>query len=347
MDFQLTDAGRAQIADPANTGLNAVTITLMAIGDGMAVPGVDDGGRVALRNERQRSALVGSDPGEARIAVRATFVGAMGENTWNVSEVGLIARVGGGAEFLFAYGANPAGADPVASVAAGVSSTIAAVLAVVVAAADIDVTVSPAISVVGASAFSALVDVDRPLVAGRYYRVRADASGIEARTRAQVLTDMLAAGAGARGATTYLDGNGAWRSVLLNQVVAMDAVETDYGPQNLIWQDSGLEATITIAAGSKVTILADVAARPEAALDLRIVRGAVVVATVLDVNPLGASEGRNHPEHPGVIGLGATDAPGAAGAFTYKIQGKNHGETESGGDLQGSAVSRLILTEVR
>lgn len=193
MDFALTDAGRAAIADAANVGLNKVTLTKLAVGDGRGAVDVGDSGRTTLRNERMRSAVAGTDPGAARIAVRARFMGAPGASTWNVTEVGLIARIGAtGAEFLFAYGAELPGADPVAAIAAGVSTTVPVDLAIV-AAADINVTVAPDISVTGATAFSALTDTPAALVAGRYYRANAAADALEGAAASAVLSDLLGA----------------------------------------------------------------------------------------------------------------------------------------------------------
>lgn len=189
MDFALTDSGREAIADAAHVGLNKVTLVKMAVGDGRGAVGVSDSGRTTLRNERMRSALVGTDPGDARIAVRARFVGAPGISTWNVTEVGLIARIGdGGAEFLFAYGAAVPGADPTASIAAGVSTTVAAELAIVASSADINVTVDPDITVTGVS----VEDLIGGIPVGSYLRVRdagGGVKGLEARTAVQILQE--------------------------------------------------------------------------------------------------------------------------------------------------------------
>lgn len=194
MDFALTTAGRAAIADGANVGLNQITLTHLAIGDGQGQVGITDAARTTLRNERLRSALVGSggSVGAARVGVRASFTGAPGSSTWNVTEAGIVARIGAaGAEFLFAYGAVAGGADPLATIGAGVSTTIAADLRIVASAADVAVTVAPSISVAGATAFTELTDTPGALLAGRYYRADATGSALEAVTPA-VLAAQLA-----------------------------------------------------------------------------------------------------------------------------------------------------------
>lgn len=194
MDFDLTSAGRAAIASQAHTGTNQVTITRMAIGDGHGVINVDDTARTTLRNERMRSAVAGSAAvvGAARVGVRATFVGASGAATWDVSEAGLLARVGAaGAEFLLAYGADMAGSDPLATIGGGVSTTISADLRIVGAAADVAVTVSPSISVTGATSFLALSDTPAAYAAGRLYRANAAGSALEAVTPAQLYAEMV------------------------------------------------------------------------------------------------------------------------------------------------------------
>lgn len=194
MDFELTAAGRNAISSQANRGTNQVTITQMAIGDGRGQLDIDDSGRTTLRNERMRSAVVGSAAvvGAARVGVRAAFVGASGAATWDVSEAGLIARVGAaGVEFLLAYGADVAGADPLATIGAGVSTTIAADLRIVGAAADVAVTVSPSISVAGATSFLGLTDTPAAYSAGRLFRANAAGSALEAVTPAQLYAEMV------------------------------------------------------------------------------------------------------------------------------------------------------------
>ena len=69
MNFHLTDAGRAAITNAANRRTNQVVFTRMVVGDGLAQSGVDDSGRVALGNERQRQGLTAVVGGVARIGV--------------------------------------------------------------------------------------------------------------------------------------------------------------------------------------------------------------------------------------------------------------------------------------
>ena len=192
MNFHLTDAGRAAITDAANRRTNQVVFTRMVVGDGLAQSGVDDSGRGALRNERQRQGLTAVTGGVARIGVRASFTGMMGDMVWNATEVGLIARVGAGPEFLAAYGAVEAGADAYAVVAPGVAAVIAATVDVVASAAAVAVAVTPDLTVSGAAAFSALLDTPPALAAGVYYRGNAAGNALEAVSAADLLIDLRA-----------------------------------------------------------------------------------------------------------------------------------------------------------
>ena len=190
MTFHLTDACRAAITDAANRRTNQVVFTRMATGDGLAQPGVDDSGRVALRNERQRQGLTAVTGGAARIGVRASFTGAMGGPVWSVTEVGLIARRGGDPEFLAAYGAVAAGADPYAVVAPGVDAVIAATVDIQASAADVEVTVTPDLTVAGAATFAALLDTPGALTPLAYYRGNAGGVALEARTASAMLLEL-------------------------------------------------------------------------------------------------------------------------------------------------------------
>ena len=191
MIFRLTDAGRAAIADSANARTNQVVLTHMALGDGMAQPGIDDSGRAALRNERVRDVLVAVAGGAARLGVRASFTGSMGDPAWNATEVGVIARVGADPAFLAAYGAAAAGEDPFAVVAPGVAATVAATVDIVASDAAVAVMVAPDLTVVGASTFPALLDTPDALEALAYYRANAAGQVLEAMSAANVLSDLL------------------------------------------------------------------------------------------------------------------------------------------------------------
>lgn len=191
MTFELTDAGRAAITDAANRRTNRVVFTRMAVGDGLALSGVGDGGRASLRNERQREDLTSVAGGVARIGVRVSFTGMVGAQAWNVTEVGLIAQVAGGVEFLAAYGAVEAGADPYAVIAPGVSAVIAATVVVVASEAAVAVTVAPSVAVEGASTFAALLDTPAALTPLAYYRGAADGMTLEARSAAQLAGEFV------------------------------------------------------------------------------------------------------------------------------------------------------------
>ena len=145
--LSVTAAGRAALADQANVGVAAVTLTHMAFGDGRRAAGEDDDARVALRSERVRAAVVGVAAGEERVAAKAD-VAAPGA-TFSCTEIGLIARAGG-ADVLLAYWAAGAGEDPAFAVDAATRLVTAVALDVSQSAADVAVTVSPSV-VFGAS----------------------------------------------------------------------------------------------------------------------------------------------------------------------------------------------------
>lgn len=189
VDLQFTAAGQAAVDVAANT----VTFTRMAVGTGRAAVGADDSGRTTLRTELQRSLLGGVTPATSRVAARATFAGAPGSRVEKITEVGLIARIGAGAEFLAAYGAVLPGADAHAVVVPGVPTVLAAAVEVRAAQADVSVPVAAGIAATGAVTFAGLTDTPAALAAGAYYRANVDGSALVARTPAEVAQDLRAA----------------------------------------------------------------------------------------------------------------------------------------------------------
>ena len=145
-DLRLTTAGRAALADGANVGANAVRITHVAIGDGSGPGGSDDDALAALRSERAREAAVGSAPVERRIAFRADFMPAA---AYDVAEVGVFGNVPGQPAKLLAYWSD--GGTAIGRTADGTTFVIAANLEFVAAAADVNITVSPNISLGGSA----------------------------------------------------------------------------------------------------------------------------------------------------------------------------------------------------
>ena len=138
MDLRLTTAGRALLADSANTGLSAVRLTHLALGSGSAAAGSANDGRTALRTERDRVAVSGVTSVAGRVAYRGDFSPSV---TYSVTEAGLFGRVGAsGAVTLLAYWT--AGGTVLASAIAGTALTVAGVLEVQSAAADVTVTVT-------------------------------------------------------------------------------------------------------------------------------------------------------------------------------------------------------------
>ncbi len=136
-------AGRAAIADSGNAGLNAVTITRVAIGSGLNPDGDDDDARAALRIQRDAAPAVGVPAAGGDIAVRAD-ISPTAEYT--VSEVGVFARTGtAGAEFLFGYWAAGSSAEALAAATPG-GATIVVATVVRVAGSPAAVTVAPAMN---------------------------------------------------------------------------------------------------------------------------------------------------------------------------------------------------------
>ena len=143
-DLRLTTAGLAALADGDNAGSAAVTFSHLALGDGSGPGGAADDARVALRSERNRAAVVGSDAIDRRIALRATFMPA---TAYEVTEVGLYGSVSGGATTLYGYWSDSGAV--VAQTASGTSTVIAATLDFIAAAADVAVTVDASIQIGG------------------------------------------------------------------------------------------------------------------------------------------------------------------------------------------------------
>ena len=141
----LTAAGRAAVADGANHALRAIQITSIQIGSGAKpAEGTDDDSRVALRARQATSPAAGSTTTPGRLAILADF--AAPAAGYAIREVGVFARIGAGAEFLFAYRAVTAAATAIGQTAPGATTTVAVVIEVTQSAAQIAVTISPSIA---------------------------------------------------------------------------------------------------------------------------------------------------------------------------------------------------------
>ena len=161
MDLRLTTAGRALLADSANTGLSAVRLTHLALGSGSAAAGSANDGRTALRTERDRVAVSGVTSVAGRVAYRGDFSPAA---TYSVTEAGLFGRVGSsGAVTLLAYWT--AGGTVLASAIAGTALTVAGVLEVQSAAADVTVTVATTVQLGDPSLAARVTAVETDLAA--------------------------------------------------------------------------------------------------------------------------------------------------------------------------------------
>ena len=150
-ELRITDAGRAALADGQNRGTNAIRLTKMAIGSGSGPGGVDDDAIAALRMARDTVALTGTSTVSGRIAVRGVFNPA---EAYDVTEAGIIGRVGAGAEELYAYWTD--GGTKLAATVAATRLVIAGSLDIAPAAAEVMVMISASISL-GDPALSASV----------------------------------------------------------------------------------------------------------------------------------------------------------------------------------------------
>ena len=150
-ELRITDAGRAALADGTNLGTNAIRLTKMAIGSGQGPGGEADDGRTALRTQKMVVALGGSTMVSGRIAVKGDF---QPTEAFDVTELGLLGRVGNGAEELYAYWTHAS--DVLASTIAGTRLVIAGSLDIQPAAAEVMVTIDATISL-GDPALSASV----------------------------------------------------------------------------------------------------------------------------------------------------------------------------------------------
>ena len=168
-ELRITNAGRAALADGNNRGTQAIRLTKVAIGDGQGPGGAADDGRTALRSQRAAVAAGGSSTVAGRIAVRGEFNPAA---AYGVTEVGLLGRVGSGAEELYAYWTD-AGAL-IASTVSGTRLVIAASLDIAPAAAQVTVAVSAAVSL-GDPALSGAVTA----LGGRVDTAEADIDALE------------------------------------------------------------------------------------------------------------------------------------------------------------------------
>ena len=143
--LRLTDAGRAAIADGANTGTRAVTFTKMALGAGQGPGGAADDARTALRDSRNSVALSGSTTVAGRIALRADFTPT---ETYDVTEAGLMGRIGAdGTEELYAYWSS--NGEVLARALTGAKLIVAGSLDITASNAEINVTVDPSITIGG------------------------------------------------------------------------------------------------------------------------------------------------------------------------------------------------------
>lgn len=144
--LRLTNPALAALADGTARGTRAIEMRSIVIGSGRGTPGSSNDDRTTLRAQQASAAVTGSIAVSGRIALQASFETAAGAG-FDVTEVGVMARIGsGGAPFLFAYQVVDIGDARISVAEPGVTLLIACVLNVVRSAAEINVTVSPTLS---------------------------------------------------------------------------------------------------------------------------------------------------------------------------------------------------------
>ena len=218
MNLRLTDAGIAALTDAGHVGSAEVTLTHFAIGDGQGPGGEADDARQALRSERHRAEVAGTDPASGRIAFRARFNPNAG---YGITEAGVFGHAGdpAGATELYAYWTD--NGTEAGQAVDGVALVLAAVIEFANADADVAVTVSADISI-GAAVDEATEDT----FGTTRYATDAQAGDGALRTRAITPASMRSGAARAVGAllgadpvedTVYqLKGDGA-RGVVLEE----------------------------------------------------------------------------------------------------------------------------------
>ena len=141
----LTDRARTELADGTARGVRAVTFTRLAIGAGTTPAGTDDTARTALRAQKDVVAVIGATATGGQIAVRGDF-SALAE-TFAVTEVGLFARTGAGAEWLAGYWCGAGAADAIARADPAATLVVAGSVVIAASAAEVTITLSPTIQV--------------------------------------------------------------------------------------------------------------------------------------------------------------------------------------------------------
>ena len=174
MILRLTTIGRQTLADGANRKTRAVTLTRLAAGDQFGPGGAADDARTTLRHQRASADATGATALAGRLVARADLMPAV---AFNVTEVGLFAQVGSAAEILLAYWTK--GGDVLSAASPGVTLVLAAVIEIQAAAAEIAVTLNPAVTITGPSTFLGLTDTPDAYAASQLLRADAGGAAVE------------------------------------------------------------------------------------------------------------------------------------------------------------------------
>ena len=174
MILRLTTVGRQTLADGANRATRAVTLTRLAAGSGSGPGGAADDTRTALRNQRASAPATGATAHAGRLVARGDLAPAA---AFSVTEVGLFAQVGTDPEILLAYWTE--GGEVLAAATPGVTLVLAAVVELQAAAADVTVTLNPAVTIAGPATFLGLTDTPDAYTPEQLLRATAAGAAVE------------------------------------------------------------------------------------------------------------------------------------------------------------------------
>ena len=313
MRLALTDAGRAALVDPDNTGLSAVRFTRLQIGSG----GVDGGStnRAALRTPGDAAAAAGSAGGLVPGLALSSTIPAT--SAYSVNEVGLWAAVGAGAEFLAGYFGQAAA---LARTVSGVPIVVTVSVQITDAAADVVVTVSPSITVIGASRYLALLDTPAAFGgAGGIARVNAASNGIE-HVDPGIVGDLIGV-ARPTPAATEVYGVQVTAAGVVSLVRPFEALQDTRGPRI---GSQPVTAVLLTNAKSKIRVRADVTRS--------------INAGRVDVDAAGAVQQIVQVTSPSADALDMTSAALPAGLYVVAIT-TSQGVIPPGTNLRATAVA--------
>ena len=226
--WKLTSAGRVALMDGSNLQTRAIVMRTIAIGSGSGAPSqTETSPRTTLRNQRDSGDVGGQTAVSGRIAVRAAIVPTA---TYDVTEVGLLAQIAAETPFLLAYWTDSGRVLVPASQDA--TTVVAGVIDLAGAAAEVNVTVSPSVTLSAIGAAVDLTDTPAAFIAGNYLRASSpNPDQLENVSRADVLDDLLSGlGDDAFLRVNVVDGQRRLEAVSQSEVLRTGLVALTDGP---------------------------------------------------------------------------------------------------------------------